>query len=130
MKTIAQLEGVEFLRQCNKIWHEVSSVLENTKVMDIRKRLPKFTGEETPEQRKTLTEIQMKKNLSDMLDLMLEEKPEETIKLFNALVVLEEGEKAPSGIEMLMIGIEILSDKRVVDFLSSWMRLVDQDMGA
>ena len=128
MKTIAQLEGVDFLRKCNKIRYEVGSVLENTKVMEIRKRVPKFTGEETPEQRKAMTDKQMKQNLSDMLDVMLEEKPEETIKLFESLIVLDKGEKAPTGMEMLMIGIEIFSDRRVTDFLSSWMRLVDQDM--
>lgn len=126
MKTIAQLSGVEFLRQCNKIRHGVDEVLKNTNVMEIRRRTPDYKDDDTAEERKAKYDEQAKKNINDILDVMLEEKPEETIKLFNLLIVLDKDEKEPTGLEMLMTGMEIISDKRVMDFLLSLMRLGDQ----
>lgn len=123
MKTIAELSGVDFLRQCNKIRHGVAEVLKETKVMEIRNRLPEYTGEETKEEIVEKRNEQAKKNLDAMLDVLLEEKPEETIKLFNLLVVYEKGDKELSGMEMLMTGMSIVSDQRVMDFLSSLMQL-------
>lgn len=123
MKTIAELSGVDFLRQCNKIRHGVAEVLKETKVMEIRNRLPEYTGEETKEEIVEKRNEQAKKNLDAMLDILLEEKPEETIKLFNLLVVYEKGDKELSGMEMLMTGMSIVSDQRVMDFLSSLMQL-------
>lgn len=127
MKTIAQLTGVDFLRQCNKIRYGVDAVMKNTKVLDIRKKKPTLTGNETEEEVKKKYDEQARKNVSEMLDVMLDKKPEETMKLLSLLVVLDEGEEEPSGLELLMTGIEVLSDKRVMDFLLSLMQLGDHN---
>ena len=126
MKTISELNGVDFLRQCNKIRHEVSSILKNTKVMEIRKKVPVYEDTDTKEIRLKKLEEQQKKNLDEMLDIIMEEKAEETVKLFDLLIIKEDGDKELPGIELAMTGFQILSDKRVVDFLLSLMRLGDQ----
>ena len=123
MKTIAELNGVDFLRQCNKIRYEVQDILKETGIMKIRQKLPDFTGADTKEERKKRMEEQAKKNLNEMLDVLLEEKPEETIKLFKLFVIYENGDKELTGMELTMIGLSIVSDKRVMDFLSSLIRL-------
>ena len=123
MKTIAELNGVDFLRQCNKIRYEVQDILKETNIMKIRQKQPDYTGADTKEERLKRQEEQAKKNLNEMLDVLLEEKPEETIKLFNLLVIPEKGDKELTGMELTMIGLSIVSDKRVMDFLSSLIRL-------
>jgi len=123
MKTIAELNGVDFLRQCNKIRYEVQDILKETNIMKIRQKQPDYTGADTKEERLKRQEEQAKKNLNEMLDVLLEEKPEETIKLFNLFVVYEKGDKELTGMELTMIGLGIVSDKRVMDFLSSLIRL-------
>lgn len=123
MKTIAELNGVDFLRQCNKIRYEVQDILKETNILKIRQKQPDYTGADTKEERLKRQEEQAKKNLNEMLDVLLEEKPEETIKLFNLLVIPEKGDKELTGMELTMIGLGIVSDKRVMDFLSSLIRL-------
>ena len=60
---------------------------------------------------------QVKKNISDMLDNLLETHPEETYKCIMALCVRDEGEPEPDGIELMMAALSLISDKRVLDFL-------------
>ena len=128
MKTITQLNGVDFLRKCNEIRHGVESVLKTTGIMEIRKRMPVIEETDTLDERKRKMEEQSKKNLSDMIDVLLDKHPEETVKLFNMMIVLEDGDTEPTGFELLMIGMDIISDKRVMDFLLSLMRLGQTDI--
>ena len=117
MRTIANLSGPEFLRAINRTRHAVEKLLETTGVLKIRKNVPVFTGNETPEERIELERAQVKKNLNDMLDNLLETYPEETYECIMALCVREEGEPEPDGIELVMAAFSLISDKRVVDFL-------------
>ena len=118
MKTIANLNGVEFLRAINKARHAVEKLLSVTGVLKIRKNVPNFTGNETPEEKAEMERAQVKKNLNDMLDSLLETHPEETYECILALCVLEEGEPEPDGVEILMAAFSLIGDKRVLDFLS------------
>ena len=118
MKTIANLNGVEFLRAINRTRHAVEKLLSVTGVMKIRKNVPNFTGNETPEEKAEMERAQVKKNLNDMLDSLLETHPEETYKCILALCVLDEGEPEPDGIELIMAAFSLIGDKRVLDFLS------------
>ena len=118
MKTIANLNGVEFLRAINKARHAVEKLLSVTGVLNIRKNVPNFTGNETPEEKAEMERAQVKKNLNDMLDSLLETHPEETYECIMALCVRDEGEPEPDGIELLMAAFSLIGDKRVLDFLS------------
>ena len=117
MRTIANLTGPEFLRAINRTRHAVEKLMSETGVLKIRKNVPKFTGNETPEERKELERAQVKKNLNDMLDNLLETHPEETYECIMALCVRDEGEPEPDGIELVMAAFSLISDKRVLDFL-------------
>ena len=117
MRTIANLSGVEFLRSINRTRHAVEKLMKTTAVMDIWKKNPTFTGEETEEEKLEIARGQVKKNLNDILDSLLEEHPEETYECIMALCVKDEGEPEPDGIELIMAAFSLISDKRVLDFL-------------
>lgn len=126
MKTIANMQGAEFLRQCNKIRHAAADLMQDTQILDIRKRMPAFTGKENPELRKVMIEKQSKKNISDMLDALLDTHAEETYNVLKLMCVTEEGEE-PTGLDMAMAGLEIVTSPKVMDFLSSLARLAQTD---
>lgn len=117
MRTIANLSGVEFLRAINRTRHAVEKLMTVTDVLTIWKKNPTFTGKETPEERHQLARNQIKKNLSDVLDTLLETHPEETYACIMAMCVRDEGEPEPDGIEMVMAAFSLIGDKRVLDFL-------------
>ena len=117
MRTIANLNGVEFLRAINRTRHAVEKLMKVTDVLGIWKNMPTFTGEETEEEKHKMARAQIKKNLNDILDTLLEKHPEETFECIMALCVRDEGEPEPDGIEMIMAAFNLISDKRVVDFL-------------
>ena len=50
MKTITELNGTDFLRQCNKVRYAVQDILKETNVLKIREIKPTLTGKETPEE--------------------------------------------------------------------------------
>ena len=117
MKTIANLSGVEFLRSINRTRHAVEKLMKVTDVLGIWKKNPTFKGDETPEEMHEKQRAQIKKNLNDILDSLLEKHPEETYECIMALCVRDEGEPEPDGIELIMAAFSLISDKRVVDFL-------------
>ena len=127
MKTIANMQGAEFLRQCNKIRHAAADLMQDTQILEIRKRMPTFTGKENPELRKVMIEKQSKQNISDMLDELLDTHAEETYNVLKLMCVTEEGEE-PTGLDMAMAGLEIVTSPKVMDFLSSLARLAQSDM--
>ena len=117
MKTIANLNGVDFLRAINRTRHAVEKLMKVTDVLGIWKKNPTFKGDETQEEKLEMARDQVKKNLNDILDTLLEKHPEETYECIMALCVQEEGEPEPDGIELVMAAFNLISDKRVVDFL-------------
>lgn len=117
MRTIANLSGVEFLRAINRTRHAVEKLMKVTDVLNIWKNNPTFTGEETEEEKLKMAREQIKKNLNDILDSLLEKHPEETYECIMALCVRDEGEPEPDGIELIMAAFNLISDKRVLDFL-------------
>jgi peroxiredoxin family protein len=117
MRTIANLNGVEFLRAINRTRHAVEKLMTVTDVLKIWKKNPTFTGKETAEERHEMQRKQIKQNLNDMLDTLLEKHPEETYACIMAMCVRDEGEPEPDGIEMVMAAFNLISDKRVLDFL-------------
>lgn len=127
MKTIANMQGAEFLRQCNKIRHAAAALMQDTQILEIRKRMPTFTGKENPELRKVMIEKQSKQNISDMLDALLDTHAEETHNVLKLMCVTEEGEE-PTGLDMAMAGLEIVTSPKVMDFLSSLAKLAQSDM--
>lgn len=117
MRTIANLTGPEFLRAINRTRHAVEKLMNETGVLKTWKRKIEFSGNETEEERMEMARAQVKKNLNDMLDNLLETHPEATYECIMALCVRDEGEPEPDGIELIMAAFSLISDKRVLDFL-------------
>lgn len=117
MRTIANLSGVEFLRAINRTRHAVEKLMTVTDILSIWKKNPEYTGKETAEERHEMARNQIKQNLNEALDTLLEKHPEETYACIMALCVKDEGEPEPDGIELVMAAISLISDKRVLDFL-------------
>lgn len=117
MRTIANLSGVEFLRAINRTRHAVEKLMKTTDVLTIWRKNPTFSGKETPEEKQEMARNQIKKNLDEMLDSLLEKHPEVTMECIMAMCVKGEGEPDPDGIELVMAAFSLISDKRVLDFL-------------
>lgn len=124
MKNLANCKPSEFLKQTNRIRKSVENWLTVTDIMNIRKTLPKFEEGMTKEQRDEAIMAQVKANLSNMFDSMLEIHAEETLELL-ALVCFIEPEHVddyPMN-EYLDAVNELLNDKAVVGFFTSLVKL-------
>lgn len=128
MKTIASLKGPEFLRACNRTRHAVSDFLTETKVLDIRKIMPIIPKDATEKRKKELFEKQSKKNISAMLDRVLDEYPEETYNLLCTLIIPDDGEEL-DGIDIITAGLELITAPKVMDFLFKLTKSAQTIMG-
>ncbi|MDE6903331.1 MAG: hypothetical protein K2P22_11405 [Lachnospiraceae bacterium] len=118
MKTMANCTPVEFLQQANKIRHSAAALLHDSKIGDIRKRLPVLTGKETEEEKKAAIRAQSMKNFSDILDALLEDNAESTAALIGMMCFQSpEDMKQATGMEYLEVGMELMQSKPVIDFL-------------
>ncbi len=123
MKTLANCNPVEFLKQTNKIRHAVSHLLQDSGVMEIRKHLPKLTGEESPQEKKEKEREQSRKNMNDILDALMEKDAEKTASVLGLMCFMNEKdmEKA-KGVDFLVPAMELLTSKPVLDFLSLYTK--------
>lgn len=134
MKHLANCDAVEFLRQTNKIRKSVDGWLKATKILDIRKNMPKLepvTGEMDEAEKAKITEKnriktreQINKNLSAMLDVALDKYAEQTLELLALLCFIEpEDANKHKATEYLKAFGEMIADEDVLDFFTSLMRL-------
>lgn len=119
MKTIANLGTADFLRACNKIRHKVSDFLEETQVLELRKTMPTFTGEETKEEKNKMFAAQGKKNVDAMLDCLLEQYPEKTAEFVELFIIKDETDGDIEGVDILMCLFELFGNEKVMNFLQS-----------
>lgn len=130
LKTLVTCKPSEFLRQTNRIKKAVEKWLKDTDIMNIRKRLPSLevvamnaTDEERREiaaRNKKLTEEQARKNVSAMLDAILEEHPQETLELLGLCCFIEPEHVDDYKVtDYLDAFNSIINDKAVIDFFIS-----------
>lgn len=98
-KTLATCKPSEFLKQTYKLKKSAEKWLKDTKILDIRKNIPKL--EEVPqnatdEQKKEIDErnnqrvvAQTKENLSKMFDAAFGEYPDETLEILALCCFIE-----------------------------------------
>lgn len=124
LKTLVSCKPTEFLKQTNRIKKSAEKWLTDTDILNIRKRLPVLemmpkdaTDEERKavfERNKKIAEDQAKKNVSAMLDAILEEHPEETLELLGLCCFVE-----PDHID----------DYKVTDYLAAFNSIIqDKDV--
>ena len=128
MKNLATCAPSEFLKQTNRIRKSAENWLKVTDIMNIRKRMPKGMPEVTADLSEDETEAvkakrdemmaaQVQRNMSAILDSLLDEHPEETLELL-ALCCFVEPEDVDSHTvsEYLNCIYELIQDKAVQDF--------------
>lgn len=130
MKTLANCNAVDFLTQTNKIRKAVAKWLTDTDIMNIRKHLPPAPalkeGMEQDEvdkvmaEHKKALEAQSKQNLTDMLNAVLDEHPQETLEILGLVCFVEPKDVGKMrGIELLNAGLDALTDPEVLRFFTS-----------
>jgi hypothetical protein len=130
LKTLVSCKPSEFLRQTNKIKKSVEKWLTDTDILNIRKRMPALeavpisaTEEERKaidERNKKLTSEQVRKNLSAILDAILEEHPEETMEILGLCCFVEPDHVDDYKVVDYLTALNsLISDKVVLDFFTS-----------
>jgi hypothetical protein len=134
LKTLATCKPSEFLRQTNRIKKAVEKWLTDTDIMNIRKRLPvpevvplEATVEERAaifERNKKAVQEQSKKNVSAMLDAILDEHPEETLEVLALCCFVEPDNVDDHPVSEYLAAINtLINDKAVIDFFTSLVLL-------
>lgn len=140
MKNLTNCTPIEFLKQTNRIRHSVEKWLKVTDIMNIKNSLPNFVeinDDMSEEERKEKADInkelvreQNKKKLSLILDKCLDEHAEETLELMALMCFVEpEHINEHSAMKYLKEVTEMISNKDVLDFFSSLIRLGQTDLG-
>lgn len=119
-KNLANCKPSEFLRQTNKIRKSVERWLTATDIMNLRQKIPELPENATAEERQKATAEQMRKNLSAILDSVLDEHPDETLELLGLLCFVEpkDVDKYPVD-EYLRNFAEIIGNDAVLSFFTS-----------
>ncbi len=119
IKTLANCKVKEFLKQANKIRHEVEDLFKAANIKEIRKNIPTFTGEETEEEKAEIIRQQGRKNISDILDNCLEKNVDKTVKVIGLMCFKTEKEAENMEVsEFYDVVFELLGSKRVMDFFT------------
>lgn len=123
MKNIANCTTIEFLKQANKIRHEVEKFFDVTGIMEIRKTAPTYESDDTPEIKEEKLKKQAKENLSKILDECLENHTEETVKIIGlACFKTQEEAEQMSVNELFDVVFELIGNERVIDFFTKFMK--------
>lgn len=138
LKTLATCKPSEFLRQTNRIKKSVEKWLTDTDIINIRKRLPVLEivpKDASDEERiqiatrnKRLSDEQAKRNISAMLDAILEEHPDETLEVLALCCFVEPDDADNHSVsEYITAFNSLISEKAVVDFFTSLASLVQMN---
>ena len=140
MKNLANCKPSEFLAQTFKIKKSLQEWLDVTKLMEIRKNKPQglinldgLSGEEREnaiKENKKKAQDQLKKNLADILDKMLNENAEKTLEVLALCCFVDPADvdNYPMSDYLDSLG-ELISDKGVLNFFSSLVQLGQTNIG-
>lgn len=140
MKNLANCKPSEFLAQTFKIKKSLQEWLDVTKLMEIRKNKPQglitldgLSGEEREnaiKENKKKAQEQLKKNLADILDKMLNENAEKTLEVLALCCFVDPADvdNYPMSDYLESLG-ELISDKGVLNFFSSLVQLGQTNIG-
>lgn len=126
MKTLANCTLKEFLQQINKIKKKAAAFYDVIGIGDIRRTLPVFKGDETPEQRKEMIRKQGMKNISAIIDKCIDENIDATVELIGLMCFKTADEAAEMEVsEFLDVVLETVGSQRCIDF---FMKLVNSGL--
>lgn len=119
MKTLANCTLKEFLQQINKIKKKAAAFYDVVGIGDIRRTLPVFKGDETPEQRKEIIRKQGMKNISAIIDKCIDENIDATVELIGLMCFKSADEAAEMEVsEFLDVVLETVGSQRCIDFFT------------
>lgn len=119
MKTLANCTLKEFLQQINKIKKKAAAFYDVVGIGDIRRTLPVFKGDETPEQRKEMIRKQGMKNISAIIDKCIDENIDATVELIGLMCFKTADEAAEMEVsEFLDVVLETVGSQRCIDFFT------------
>lgn len=119
MKTLANCTLKEFLQQINKIKKKAAAFYNVVGIGDIRRTLPEFKGDETPEQRKEMIRKQGMKNISAIIDKCIDENIDATVELIGLMCFKTADEAAEMEVsEFLDVVLETVGSQRCIDFFT------------
>ena len=123
-KTLATCKPSEFLRQTNRVRKSVEKWLTATDILNLRKQAPVIAADASKEERDMAIAEQMRKNLSRILDAILDEHPDETLELLALLCFIEPEDADDYEVaEYLNAFTLLVSNKTVLDFFTSLAQL-------
>ncbi len=134
MKNLANCKPSEFIKQTNKIRKATEKWLDFTGVLEIRKNMPEMEvpslDASVEEKARIMAENQkkrdeqMRKNLSAMLDAIMDEHPDETLELLALLCFVEPKDVDNHTVSEYLEAItEMITDEAVVGFFTSLAQL-------
>lgn len=134
MKNLANCKPSEFLRQTYKIKNSVEKWLTTTEILEIRKNLPtltKMTPDMTDEERKKVFEEnkrraaeQSRKNMSAILDAVMDKHAEETLEILALCCFIDPDKADDYPIEDYLTSFaELMSNTAVISFFTSLTQL-------
>lgn len=119
MKTLANCTLKEFLQQINKIKKKAATFYNVVGIGDIRRTLPVFKGDETPEQRKEMIRKQGMKNVSAIIDKCIDENIDATVELIGLMCFKTADEAAEMEVsEFVDVVFETVGSQRCIDFFT------------
>lgn len=140
MKNLAQCTPTEFLVQTNKIRHAVEKWLTVTDIMNIRKRKPmdlpvampgvsEAENREVLKQREAMMAEQAKRNMTAILNAILEEHPQETLEVL-ALCCFVEPEDVDNHTVSEYLGavFDMVEDENVMRFFTLLAQLEQKNI--
>ena len=128
MKNLANCTLAEFLKQINRIRHKAAELYQAVGISEIRKVLPEFKGDETPEEKERLRQKQGIHNLSVILDKCLEDNVELTIEVIGLMCFKTKEEAAKMEVNELFGAVfDMLNSQRCVDFFTRTVKPVLTD---
>lgn len=124
LKNLANCTPREFIKQTAKIRRSVQKWLTLTDIVNIRKRLPDFPKDATPDEKSKMIQEQSVKNINAVMDAILEEYPDETIDVIALCCFLEpEDVDNYSTADLLTAMNDMIGNEAVLGFFTSLVKL-------
>lgn len=123
MKNLANCKPSEFLVQTNKIKKSIERWLTDTDIMNIRKRVPKFSEDTSEKEKEKALQEQINKNFNDIFNAVAEEHPDETLEVLALICFVEPKDVDKHAMTEYMDALtELLNNESVIGFFTSLMR--------
>ena len=124
MKNLANCKPTEFFTQTVKIKKHVEDWLSLTKVLEIRKNIPKVDEDLSREEKNKILMDAVQENISKMFDAVFEENAEKTLGLLALLCFVEPEEVDNYPVkDYLKCFSELISCPEVLNFFISLAQL-------